>query len=470
MSERLLLDYNHMLAPQLAGRGLAPDRLAAAAERFRPAHEEVQRRRAAGELGFFELPEQRDVLADIRSFADGIGQAFDTVVVLGIGGSALGTLALQQALLPPRWNELDDEARDYFPRLYVLDNVDPATIGPLLDRLDLGRTLFNVVSKSGATAETMAQFLIVKDRLRQQFDEDGVRRHLLFTTDPEKGVLRRLAREEGVPALPIPPNVGGRFSVLSAVGLLPAALVGIDVEALLDGAAAMDRRCDTAELADNPAGLFAMLQYLADTELGAPIHVMLAYSDRLYPIADWFRQLWAESLGKRVDRAGREVHVGPTPVKALGATDQHSQVQLYMEGPFDKTITFLSSRDPGPDLPIPHVYPAIDELAYLGGHTLGELLAVERTATASALARQGRMNMSLELPVVDARTLGELMMLLQIATVYGGALYDVDPLDQPGVELGKQLTYGLMGRRGFDPPAALEPDPRWTCTGPPADR
>jgi glucose-6-phosphate isomerase len=470
MSERILLDYNNMLAPRLGGRGIAPHRLEAAAVRFRQAHEDVQRRRAAGELGFFDLPGQRDVLADIRSFADGIGQAFDTVVVLGIGGSALGTLALQQALLPPRWNELDDEARDYFPRLYVLDNVDPATIAPLLDRLDLGRTLFNVVSKSGATAETMAQFLIVKDRLRRHFDEDGVRRHLLFTTDPEKGVLRRLAREEGIPALPIPPGVGGRFSVLSAVGLLPAALVGIDVESLLDGAAAMDRRCATADLADNPAGLFAMLQYLADTEHGAPIHVMLAYSDRLYPVADWFRQLWAESLGKRVDRAGRVVHVGPTPVKALGATDQHSQVQLYMEGPFDKTVTFLASRDPGPDLAIPDVYPGIDELAYLGGHSLGELLAVECAATASALARQGRMNMALDLPTVSARTLGELFMMLQIATIYGGALYDVDPLDQPGVELGKELTYGLMGRRGFSRPDAVAADPRWTCTGPAGER
>jgi glucose-6-phosphate isomerase len=216
----------------------------------------------AGELGFFDLPYEKEIVEQIRSFADGLGQAFDTIVVLGIGGSALGTIALQNALLNPFWNELDDEAREYFPRLYVLDNVDPSTIGPLLDRLDPRRTLFNVVSKSGTTAETMAQFMIVRERLRRA-GRRRLPRPPLFTTDPEK---RRAApyrrREEGIATLPVPPNVGGRFSVLSAVGLLPAALVGIDIEALLAGAADMDERCRTDELRAIP-GLFAALQYLA---------------------------------------------------------------------------------------------------------------------------------------------------------------------------------------------------------------
>ena len=461
MSEPLILDYNNMLAPRLGGRGLAPERLAAAAERFRAVHAEVTAQRESGRLGFFELPYEREVTQQIRRFADGAGQAFDTVVVLGIGGSALGTLAMQQALLPPHWNELDLEARDGYPRLYVLDNIDPTTIGPLLDRIDVRRTLFNVVSKSGTTAETMAQFLIVRDRLRATLqDDDAYRRHLLFTTDPEAGVLRRLAREENVATLPIPANVGGRFSVLSAVGLLPAAIVGIDIEALLGGARAMDERCRTDALERNPAGLFAVLQHLFDVEAGAPIHVMMAYSDRLYGVADWFRQLWAESLGKRRNLRGEDVHRGPTPVKALGATDQHSQVQLYMEGPFDKTITFLGVSAFTQDVAIPAAYEQIDSIAYLGGRTLGELLHAEARATADALAREGRANMTLELPELSAHGLGQLFMLLQIATVYAGALYDVDPLDQPGVELGKQLTYGMMRRQGFDVPDAAPPDPR----------
>jgi glucose-6-phosphate isomerase len=220
----------------------------------------------------------------------------------------------------------------------------------------------------------------------------------------------------------------------------------------------MDDRCRTDTLRENPAGLFATLQWLAH-EAGAPIHVMMPYSDRLYPAADWFRQLWAESLGKRVDRAGRDVFRGPTPIKALGATDQHSQVQLYMEGPFDKTVTLLHARERELDVAVPEAYPGIDAIAYLGGTSLGALLDAERAATTDALARAGRMNMTISLPRLDARSVGELLMLLQIATVYAGALYDVDPLDQPGVELGKELTYGLMGRAGFEPPEPATGDP-----------
>ena len=459
MPERLILDYNAMLSPRL-GRGLDPERLAAMAAPFRALHADTAARRASGELGFFALPYEQEVTQQIRRFADGLGQAFDTIVVLGIGGSALGTTAMQHALLKPHWNELDLEQRDGYPRLYVLDNIDPTTIAPLLQRLDVRRTLFNVVSKSGTTAETMAQFLIVRERLIAALG-DGYRRHLVFTTDPEKGVLRQLARDEEIAALPIPANVGGRFSVLSAVGLLPAALVGVDIEALLAGARAMDERCASADLMRNPAALFAALQFLYDTEYDAPIHVMMAYSDRLYGVSDWFRQLWAESLGKRNARDGAVVHRGPTPVKALGATDQHSQVQLYIEGPYDKTVTFLTAGAVPQDLVIPAAYESIASAAYLGGHTLGELLAAEGRATAQALAKQGRPNMTLELPALNAHNLGQLFMLLQIATVYAGALYGVDPLDQPGVELGKELTYGMMGRPGFDAPPRDDADPRW---------
>ncbi len=446
----ITLDYNNMLRPRLGGeRGIDPARLQELGERFREIHADVERRREEGELGFYQLANAGELVDQIEAFANGVGQAFENVVVLGIGGSALGTIALRNALRDPYWNELDDDGREFFPRLFVLDNVDPATIAAFLRRVELRRTLFNVVSKSGGTAETMSQFLIVREALEAELNE-GYRRHLLFTTDPERGVLRQLADAEGISTLPIPPNVGGRFSVLSAVGLLPAALVGIPVRELLEGAREMDERCRTDELTRNPAGLFAALQFLADRELGAPIQVMMPYSDRLRDVADWFRQLWAESLGKQTSLTGEEVFVGPTPVKALGATDQHSQVQLYVEGPFDKTITFLVEQNPAEDVQIPSLYGDVGELGYLGGHTLGELLRTEKEATEEALRQRGRMNMTLELPTVDARAVGGLLHLLQIATVYAGALYGVDPLDQPGVELGKQLTYGIMGRGGFE--------------------
>jgi glucose-6-phosphate isomerase len=459
---RLTLDYGNMMAPRLGGRGVDPARLHALQDRFADVHADVRRRRDGGELGFYQLLDPSELPDRIQTFAEGPGQAFENVVVLGIGGSALGATALLHALRGPDWNERDDEARDHFPRLFVLDNVDPDSVAALLDRIDVRRTLFNVISKSGTTAETMAQFLVVRERLQQAIDDPaGYRRHLLFTTDPERGVLRDIAHRESIATLPIPAAVGGRFSVLSAVGLFPAAMVGIDVRALLEGARAMDRRCDHGTLSDNPAGLFAALQWLADRESGAPIHVMMPYSDRLYAMADWHRQLWAESLGKQRSLAGADVFVGPTPVRALGATDQHSQVQLYIEGPFDKTVTFLAVGERDRDVAIPRFYEDIEALGYLGGHTLGDLLDAERRATAAALAERGRMNMTVTLPRVDERALGELFMMLEIATVHAGALYDVDPLDQPGVELGKQLAYGLMGRPGAEAAELPDPDPRW---------
>lgn len=461
----ITLNYNNMLTPRLGqGRGIDPERLKEIGDRFAEIHAGVEKRRAAGELGFFDLTNAGETVDQIEKFADGVGQAFENVVVLGIGGSSLGTIAVATALLDPFWNQLDEEQREFFPRLYVLDNIDPATFGAFLERVDLRRTLFNVVSKSGGTAETMSQFMIVRERLEAELG-DGYRGHLLFTTDPESGVLRQLAEREGISTVPIPPSVGGRFSVLSAVGLLPAALVGVPIREMLEGAADMDQRCRTEALAENPAGVFATLQFLADTELHAPIQVMMPYSDRLKDVADWFRQLWAESLGKQHSLSGEEVFSGPTPVKALGATDQHSQSQLYMEGPFDKTITFLVERDPAEDVEIPAIYGDIPELAYLGGHSLGELLHTEQQATAAALAQRGRMNMTIEVERIDARSLGGLFMLFEIATIYAGAYYGVNPLDQPGVELGKQLTYGLMGREGFESPAhdenATDDNPAW---------
>ena len=463
-TRRLTLDYSNMMAPRLGGRGIDPDRLDGLADRFSEIHADVGRRRESGELGFFDLARRSELLDQIRSFADGPGQAFENVVVLGIGGSALGSLALLHALRGRDWNERSDEERDHYPRLFILDNVDPDTIGALLDRIDPRRTLFNVISKSGTTAETMSQFLVVRGILEEALDDpEGYRRHLVFTTDPEQGVLRQIADDEGIVTLPIPGNVGGRFSVLSAVGLLPAALVGIDIAALVDGARAMAERCDSAVLPENPAGLFAALQWLADRERSAPIHVMMPYSDRLYSTADWFRQLWAESLGKQRDLQGEEVFTGPTPVKALGATDQHSQVQLYIEGPFDKTVTFLAIEERERDVTIPALYGEIEALGYLGEQTLGGLLDAERKATAAALAERGRMNMTLTVPRLDAQAIGQVFMLLEIATVYAGALYGVDPLDQPGVELGKRLTYGLMGRPGSERTELPEPDPRWVA-------
>ena len=457
------LDYTNMLAPGVAG-GVPESRWARADAEFARALDGFARRRAAGELGFLDIPGDARLHAQTTAFVQRARGRYDDVVVLGIGGSALGPIALRTALRKPFWNLLPDAERDRHPRLHVLDNLDPRTIAGLLGRLELGRTLFIVTSKSGGTAETMSQYLVVRARIEAAGLAPAD--HLVFVTDPARGALRPLATSEGIPALDIPANVGGRFSVLTPVGLLPAALMGIDTAALLSGAAAMASRCESPDVRRNPAGAFATLQFLADRDHGKRMHVIMPYNDALRDMAAWFVQLWAESLGK----IRGDSHVGPTPLAALGATDQHSQVQLFMEGPADKTVTFIAVKSRAGDVEIPRLHPDVGELAYLGGHTLGEVLDYERRATAGALAKRGRPNMTIELDEVTPAAVGGLFMLFEIATIHAGALYDVNPLDQPGVELGKQFTYAMLGRKGFDDArrdfeSLPRPDPRYRIDG-----
>jgi len=435
------IDYSNMMGDVVAG-AISDADWRAASEHFSAVHAGLERRRNAGELGFLSLPSDESLHRQSTNFAARARGRFDDVVVLGIGGSALGPIALRTALLAPSWNSLSNEQRGGQPRLHVLDNVDPHTIGALLDRLALERSLFVVTSKSGGTAETMAQYLVVRERLNTSTKD--AKEHLVFVTDPTKGALREIANAEKIPALDIPPAVGGRFSVLTPVGILPAALVGIDTGALLAGAGELAGQCGGTVLTANPAGLFATLQYLGDTKLGRHIHVLMPYSDPLRDLADWYVQLWAESLGKH--RSPGDAGVGPTPLGALGATDQHSKVQLFMEGPPDKTVTFVAVHELGSEVVIPRLHSDVKELGYLGGHRLGELLSIEQRATAGALARRGRPNMTIHVQRVDARHLGALFMLLEIATIYAGVLYGVNPLDQTGVELGKQFTYAMLGR------------------------
>ncbi|MDQ7052017.1 MAG: hypothetical protein Q9P14_03645 [candidate division KSB1 bacterium] len=240
--------------------------------------------------------------------------------------------------------------------------------------------------------------------------------------------------------------MGGRFSVLTPVGLLPAAVAGIDIRAMLAGAADMDRRCQSADLRDNPAYQFAALHYLANQRHGKPQAVMMPYADCLYDLADWFRQLWAESLGKARDLNGREVQVGQTPIKALGAVDQHSQVQLYIEGPNDKLFTFLRVEQFRREVKIAPNFGAYRSYGYLGGKSLNQLLNVEQQATAEALAAHQRPNLTLVFPKVTPGVLGQFFFMLEVATAFSGGLYHIDPFDQPGVEHGKKLTYRMMGR------------------------
>jgi glucose-6-phosphate isomerase len=444
------LDVTNLMASRVgADHGVTEeerDRLAAQAAAVHARLEELRR---SGQLAFMDLPERTQEIEVVRAVAEERRGRFRNCVVLGIGGSALGTIAVHTALQPLLHNLKSDEGRGGVPRLFVLDNIDPDWIGEFLDELDPADTLFNVISKSGGTAETVAQFLIFREVLRERLGEEYAK-NLVITTDAEKGPLRAICRREDLPSLVVPDGVGGRFSVLTAVGLFPLAMAGVDIDGLLAGAAAMGERCSSASLDENPAYLHGGLLYLLDRKKGKRIHVLMPYAQSLRDLADWFRQLWAESLGKRLAVDGSVVHVGPTPVKALGATDQHSQLQLYAEGPFDKVITFLRVEAFRRELRIPEAYPDLEGIHYLGGHTLNDLITAEQKGTMVALSESRRPNSTLVFPKVDAYGVGEFLMMMEIQTAFAGGLYGIDPFDQPGVEASKVAAYALLGRRGFE--------------------
>jgi glucose-6-phosphate isomerase len=363
--------------------------------------------------GFPLLPKLKGPVLAVKSLAEKMKGKFKDIVVLGIGGSALGISCVRDALKGVYWNHHGS------PRLFVLDNLD--TVGELERVIDLEHSLFIVISKSGTTPETMAQYFYFKQKVsKEQF---------VFITDPNGGELRAIAQEYGIPTLDIPENVGGRFSVLTPVGLFPAALLGIDIEELLRGAEDGVKLFQSSEWGLNLPFQFASAQYLLEWKHGIPITVMMPYSSRLHSFADWYAQLLAESIGK----AGK----GLTPVSALGVTDQHSQLQLYNEGPKDKLIVFIEvEKEPGPQIP------RVDRktLAYLSGRGFHELMNIEKKGTEQALSEYKKPSATLSIPEVNAYELGQLFLFFEASIAFLGEYYRINAFDQPGVELSKQLT------------------------------
>ena len=443
------IDYNNMMADYIGREeGFTFEQLNQNKALVNKAFKMVKENRGLGMMGWTELPyNQKEIVADIISTAKDIKKKFDNFVVLGIGGSALGPIAVFQALCHLRHNELPKSKRKA-PKLYVEDNVDPERMNALLDVLDLNKTMFNVVTKSGATSETMAQYLIIMDILKKRFG-DKAKDHMIATTSANKGNLIKIAKEEGLKTFYIPDGVGGRFSELCPVGLLPAAVVGVDIKALLKGAAYMDKLCKNKDITKNPALMTALLEVLS-MKRGRNISVMMPYADSLKYIADWYCQLWGESLGKAVDNDGNYVYAGQTPVKALGVTDQHSQVQLYREGPFDKVITIIGVENFRSEVQISNGCEAIPDVNFLCGHTMNELINTEREATEYALTTAKRANFTIMLPEVNAFTIGQLLYMFEMETAYAGAMLNIDTFNQPGVEGGKNATYALFGRKGYE--------------------
>lgn len=409
-------------------------RIAALCRRSQPLVDALFGARGKAGHAFLDLPDDTALLRKIKSFAAREKKnGWENIVVLGIGGSALGLIALRDALLPPFAPK---------PRLFVLDNIDPDHTAALFSAIDFRKTLFIVISKSGETVEPMLLYGLVKERLEKTCPKD-FRKHLIFITDPTQGLLRAIAEKEDIETFDVPAGVGGRFSVLSAVGLLPAALAGADIGGLLKGARAMRDRIKKEKSTENPALMLAAMQFVADREQGKPMTVLMPYSQRLFRLGDWYRQLLAESIGKNSLS-------GPTPLNALGTTDQHSQLQLYSDGPDNKWFIFMRvlRHDKNPRLGA--ALPA--EMSFLNGHSMGEVMDAAYHGTAASLTEKGRSNVTLEIDRVNAENLGALFMLLECQVALLGDFYGVNAFDQPGVEASKIITKRILSspkKRGF---------------------
>lgn len=393
--------------------------------------------------GFYTVIDDAAVIEEIQAYAHLVEGRYDDIVVCGVGGSALGPICLRDSFTPffsPLNKRGDAQRAEGFPNLHVLENIDPDFMAEAASVLNLERTLFLIISKSGGTPETIAQYMFFRDLS----DKAGLlaSEHFVFVTDPSEDVslLRSIGNQEGITLFAIPPNVGGRFSVQTAVGYVPAALIGIDIKALNDGLKAMRKSFLSTNVDYNLPFQLACVQtgaYLKEK----PINIIMPYHTKLRQFGAWCVQLIAESAGKfKADGSS----VGITPVPSLGVTDQHSQVQLFAEGPNDKLVIFIKVENFKEDVQIPVI---IDDKKtnFLEGCSFKDLLHAEGQATAQALTENDRPNITITIPELSPYYLGQLFMLFEGATAFWGEFFEINAFNQPGVERGKVLTREILG-------------------------
>jgi glucose-6-phosphate isomerase len=394
---------------------------------------------SVGLLPFLHMSYRAKLEADIKTI-EPVFKKFKHMVVLGIGGSALGARALQKAFFPQQ-----DRPEHGGRYLWIADNIDADTLEAWFATLNPKETLFVAISKSGGTIETVSQYFLAKEWLKSSLG-DMWKGHMILVTDPAKGFFREEVNENGFMSLEVPDNLGGRYSVLSAVGILPAAFLGMNWRDLLDGAASV-----AAPLVNNPAGIGShpawQLAHWGKSLLdnGYSQLIFFGYIPLWSFFGAWFCQLWAESLGK----GGK----GSMPLPAVGVTDQHSLQQMFLDGPKDKGCIFLTC----PSLPVGRDFPAAlpEKWQWLKGKKFGDLLHAEALGTAMALTQFTVPTVHLRIGETTEYSAGALMALLMASTVFAGWMLDLDPLDQPAVELGKQLANARLGAPGYDKEAAL---------------
>jgi len=424
----IYISFSNILSKSIGMKnGISESKFNSLCTKNQPLVQEVFRAKNKDGYDFLNLPNNTSIVRKIKKFVDEQAKnKWQKIVVLGIGGSALGTIAANSALNSGHERH----------KLHVLDNIDPDYISDFLENINISKTLFVVISKSGSTVEPMALYGLVKEKLADKFP-NNYQKHFVFITDPKKGLLRKIAKEEGITAFDISPKIGGRFSVLSSAGLVPLALAGVDIGALLRGAREMREAIKKMKSAKNPALTLALSQFFMDIKRGKAMTVLMPYSSKLSRFSDWYRQLLAESIGKNKK-------TGPTPINALGTTDQHSQLQLYAEGPNNKLIIFFRILRHKSDPKLGDIMPK--ELSYLNDKKLSNILDAAYVGTAESLTAKKRPNLTVEVPKVDAKNLGALFMLFEFQVALLGLMYKVDAFNQPGVEHGKQITKKLLSK------------------------
>ncbi len=414
------------------------------------------------DLGFTRLPEELETMQYDLQLAKAMAKDMEAIVIIGIGGSDLGARAFHRALNSQYHNEsIEKDKREINPdslisamlkaeaKVYFAgDTTDPSAILQLVEVLNLSKTLFIIISKSGNTIEQASSFIYFRNLVVTTLGQEAAKQHFLFLTDPSTGTLRDLANKLGYKAISVPSDVGGRFSVLSSVGMVPAHLIGLNVAEFLRGAADL-QKAHEAEASNDMIAEYVAVQY-QHYLAGKDLSVMMPYNYNLWEFAKWYQQLWAESLGKKLDNQGKLVNTGMTPIAALGPVDQHSQLQLYTEGPNDKFFTFIISEQPVKDLQLPQNYQGVEAFDYLKGKTFADILALEHSTTAFSLAENDRPNVTIQVPVLDEYHLGQLFYFFEVAVSYMGILFDVNTYDQPGVELSKNAMFGALGKSGYD--------------------
>ncbi|TVR45488.1 MAG: hypothetical protein EA402_04305 [Planctomycetota bacterium] len=461
----LILDYTHSLAGSIgATHGLTDAEVDTLVAKFPKYHEAIEELRSTGESAFFDMPYQDT--KPVKELLKAHKGKWDAVVVVGMGGAAITPLTLVHSLLHEQWNQLPSKARKGGPLVFAIDNLDPKSINDLCEVIDPKKTLFLVVSRSGNTAETNAIYIWLEAWLRKKSGKDAVTKQVLGFTDPSSPLAAALGSAKAS-IIPLPGNLQDRMAWLGPHSLLLAGLCNLDVDALISGAADMDKRCRHDRAVENPAYMHSLIQYLLTRKRRKTIHAMMTFSRRLATVSDWYSHNLSVSLGKMLNRKGKAVHVGPGPAYCWGATGCYGQMQLFQEGPFDKVTTFITTKDHGVAMEVPNAHAKVDGLSYLAGKDIAAIIDAGFTTAAQVITAAGRPNMTITLDAIDEATISGLYYLLSLSAVMSAELYGIDPFNQPGVDSNKQAVFAQLGRVGFEDKAhtleAFKVTERKTC-------